>query len=61
MTGSFFSMTSDRDSPTLWPLHPDNMTPTELALEVSIKENKLLKKMVVDLSDILLELIVSRK
>ena len=61
MTGSLVSRASDRVSPTLWPLHSNDTTPTEFALEVSIKENKLLKKMVVDLSDILLELIVSRK
>ena len=61
MTGSLIFVTSDRHPPTLWPLDSNDRTLTEFKLEDSIKENKLLKQMVVHLSDIILEFIVSKK
>jgi hypothetical protein len=61
MTGSLIFVASDRHAPTLWPLDSNDRTPTEFILEDSIKENKLLKKMVVNLSDIILEFVVSKK
>jgi hypothetical protein len=61
MTHSLISTALKRYSPTLWPLHPNDRTLTEFALEVSEEENRILKKMVVGLSEIILESIVGKK
>jgi hypothetical protein len=61
MSHFLISTAAERHSPTLWPLRPNDRTPTEFALEVSEGENRALKKMVVGLSEIILESVVSKK
>jgi hypothetical protein len=61
MTYSLISTSVERLSPTLWPLRPNDRTPTEFALEVVEEENRALKKMIVGLSEIILESVVSKK
>lgn len=61
MTHPLISTAAERHSPTLWPRRPTDRTPTEFALEVSEEENRALKKMVVSLSEIILESVVSKK
>jgi hypothetical protein len=61
MMDPLVSMVSYHRSPTLWPFHPNDRTLSDFALEASIKENRLLKALVVNLSDIILEFIVSKK
>jgi hypothetical protein len=39
-----------RQSPTLWPRHPDGETPIELAIKAHKDENSALKNLVVKLS-----------
>lgn len=51
----------ERHSPTLWPPRPKDRTLTEFMLQVSEEENRALKKMVVALSEIILETVVSKK
>jgi hypothetical protein len=61
MTHSHISAATVRRSPTLWPRSPNDRTPADFALEVSEEENKVLKRMVVSLSEIILESVVSKK
>jgi hypothetical protein len=61
MAYSLISAAAVRRSPTLWPRSPNDRTPTEFALEVSEEENRALKKMVVGLSEIILESVVGKK
>jgi hypothetical protein len=61
MTHSLSSGVSQHLSPTLWPIRPHDITLTEFVLEASEEENRVLRKMVVGLSEIILESIVSRK
>jgi hypothetical protein len=56
---SLISTVSERNPPTLWPHPPDDDTPTELAIEVWERENLVLKKLVVRLSEIILKTVIS--
>lgn len=49
-----------QDSPTLWPLLPNERTPLEFAVEVCEKENKELKALVVSLSEIILRAAIGK-
>ncbi len=55
------SITPVRESPTLWPLRPDDMTAIECAVEACEAENRALKSLVISLSEIILKAVVSRK
>jgi hypothetical protein len=61
MTHSLISTATERYPPTLWPTRPNDRTPIDFALEVSEEEDRALKKMVVGLSEIILESVVSKK
>jgi hypothetical protein len=50
-----------RDSPTLWPPRPEGWTPLEFAIEACEEENRLLKVMVIGLSELILETVASHK
>jgi hypothetical protein len=51
----------ERHSPTLWPPRRDDRTPIELAVEVCERENRRLKTLVVSLSEIILNNVISRR
>jgi hypothetical protein len=51
----------ERNSPTLWPLRPNDRTPMEFAIEVCEQENRMLKNMVVSLSEIILNTVIGKK
>jgi hypothetical protein len=50
-----------RDSPTLWPLGPNERTPLESAVEAREKENRVLRSLVVSLSEIILRTVIGKK
>jgi hypothetical protein len=52
------SNTSVRISPTLWPPQPKDWKPIEFAVQVSKRENRALKNLVVSLSEIILKDII---
>lgn len=52
---------TERHSPSFWPLHPEETTSDDSALESIEEENRLLKRMVVSLSEIILESVVGKK
>ncbi len=61
MTRSFISAAAEGRSPTLWLARPKDRTLIEFVLEASEEENKVLKKMVVGLSEIILESFADKK
>ena len=46
---------TERSSPTLWPIGPSENTSVESAIEARQEENRLLKNLVVRLSEIILK------
>lgn len=61
MTRSFISAAAEGHSPTLWLASPKDRTLIEFVLEASEEENRVLKKMVVGLSEIILETFAGKK
>jgi hypothetical protein len=61
MSHSRISTAQQRNSPTLWPLHPDERTPMELAVEAYEEENRALKTLVISLSEIVLRTVVGKQ
>jgi hypothetical protein len=56
-----FTFISKQNSPTLWPLPPDDRTPMEIAIEAGEQENRALKNLVVSLSEIILKNVASKR
>jgi hypothetical protein len=54
MPHSLVSTTPERNSPTLWPLSPDEGTSIELASKAFEEENRALRYLIVSLSEIIL-------
>jgi hypothetical protein len=52
---------TERHSPTLWPACPNEKAPIEFAIEARAEENRLLKNLVVRLSEIILRDVTDTK
>lgn len=61
MPRSLNSTVPERNSPTLWPLRPNDRAPMEFAIEVCEQENRMLKNLVVSLSEIILNSVIGKK
>jgi len=48
-------------APTLWPSHLNDRTPIELAVETCERENRVLKNIAINLSEIILNDIISKR
>jgi hypothetical protein len=51
----------ERSPPTLWPPVPEDATPTEIAVEACKEESKVLKSLAVDLVEIILRNLISKR
>ena len=61
MPHSLISTVPKRNSPTFWPRRPNDWTPMEFAVEVCEQENRVLKNLVVSLSEIVLNTVIGKK
>jgi hypothetical protein len=58
---SLISTVPERNSPTFWPLRPNDWTPMEFAIDLCEQENLALKNLVVSLSEIILKTMIGGK
>jgi hypothetical protein len=56
-----FTFISKQNSPTLWPLPPEDKTPMEIAIEAGEQENRALKSLIVSLSEMILKDVTSKR
>jgi hypothetical protein len=61
MPHSLVSATPARNSPTLWPLSSDERTSIEFAAKAFEEENRVLKYLIVSLSEIILNDVLGNK
>lgn len=61
MPRSFMPVLPERHPPTLWPTPQHDLTPMELAIQICEQENRILKNIVVSLSEIILNNVIGRR
>ena len=61
MSRSLIPTIPERRSPTLWPPWRNDRMPMELAVEACERENRMLKNIVIGLSEVILNSFISRR